>query len=85
MGNTGRSLLLIYYYYASYTLDYLYNHVVNMLICAPVLKAYFLAVLKSGNKFVKIVVVVCFCLFSAAAILDFVDGAFLSRLITGLW
>ena len=25
MENTGRSLLLIYYYYASYTLDYLYN------------------------------------------------------------
>ena len=85
MGNTGRSLLLIYYYYASYTLDYLYNHVVNMLICAAVLKTYFLAVLKSGNNFFKIDVVVCFCLFSAAAILDLADGAFLSRPITGLW
>ena len=41
MGNTGRSLLLIYYYYASYTLDYLCNHVINVLICAGVLKMYF--------------------------------------------
>ena len=56
-----------------------------MLICAAVLKTYFLAVLKSGNNFFKIVVVVCFCLFSAAAILDLADGAFLSQPITGLW
>ena len=42
----------------------------------------FLAVLKSGNNFFKIDVV---CLFSAAAILDLADGAFLSRPITGLW
>ena len=48
------------------------------------LKTYFLEVVKSSNTFIKIVVVVCFCLFLDAAILDLTDRAFLSRLITGL-
>ena len=83
MGNMGRSLLLIYYYYASYTLDYIYIHVV-IILSTVVLKTYFLAVFKSSNKFFKIVVIVCFCLFLAMAILDLADRAFLSRPITGL-
>ena len=54
-----------------------------MLICAAVLKTYFLAVLKSGIHFSKLLLKFVF-FFSAMAILDLADRDYHSRLITGL-